>query len=62
MRCINHSCAPNCVAYEVAGDDGLATIEIEALRRIGADDELLLDYRLEVGEAVSRYSTGLPLH
>lgn len=50
MRFIKHSCVPNCVAYEVEGDDGLATIEIAALRRIGPRAELLLDYRLEVGE------------
>ncbi len=50
MRFINHSCVPNCIAYEIEGDDGLAAIEIDALRPIAPGGELLLDYRLEVGE------------
>ena len=51
-RHINHSCAPNCVAYEVQGDDGTLRIEIEALLAISSGSELLLDYGLSVEEAV----------
>lgn len=50
-RHINHSCAPNCVAYEVVDDDGAAQIVIEAARRIDVGDELFLDYALDVGGA-----------
>lgn len=49
-RHINHSCAPNCVAYEVEAEDGSCTIEIEALRRIKAGEELFLDYGLDAGD------------
>jgi len=49
-RHINHSCAPNCAAYEVDdGEDG-PQIVIEARRRIAAGEELLLDYALDVGD------------
>jgi SET domain-containing protein len=50
-RHINHSCAPNCVAYEVQGDDGMVWIEIEALKTIASGAELLLDYSLNVDQA-----------
>jgi hypothetical protein len=52
-RHINHSCAPNCVAYEVESGTGQAWIEIEALGAIAPGDELFLDYSLDVdaGEA-----------
>lgn len=43
-RHLNHSCAPNCVAYEVDGE-----IVIEAARRIRAGEELFIDYALDVG-------------
>jgi SET domain-containing protein len=48
-RHINHSCAPNCIAYEVDGEDGEAQIVIEARRRIAAGEELFIDYALDVG-------------
>lgn len=48
-RHINHSCAPNCVAYEVQADNGASCIEIEALRAVRAGEELFLDYGLEAG-------------
>ena len=51
-RHINHSCAPNCVAYEITGGDGKLCIEIEALMAISSGAELLLDYALSVEEAV----------
>jgi uncharacterized protein len=51
-RFINHSCEPNCVAFEVIGDDGLPEVRIEALRRIARHAELFLDYRLDVGDAL----------
>ena len=50
-RHINHSCAPNCVAYEVLGNDGTVWIVIEALTRISSGTELLLDYSLNVEQA-----------
>ncbi len=51
-RHINHSCMPNCVAYEVPGADGMLRIEIEALKAIAAGAELLLDYSLNVEQAL----------
>jgi SET domain-containing protein len=48
MRHLNHSCAPNCQAYEVTGADGVLGIEIEAARSIAAGEELFLDYSLVV--------------
>src|SRR5438105_3572050 len=50
-RYINHSCAPNCVAYEIEDAAGELQDEIEALRRIARGAELFLDYGLDVGEA-----------
>lgn len=44
-RHINHSCAPNCVAYEVE-DGGELHIEIEACTPIAVGHELFLDYQL----------------
>ena len=49
-RYINHSCAPNCVAYEIEDDAGKLHVEIEALRRIPRGAELFLDYGLDVGD------------
>jgi SET domain-containing protein len=48
-RHINHSCQPNCVAYEVESEDGRLHVEIEAAVRIRAGQELFLDYRLDTG-------------
>lgn len=47
-RHINHSCSPNCVAFEVESPGGEPWIVIEALRPIEAGEELLLDYGLDV--------------
>ena len=49
-RHINHSCEPNCVAWEIEGEEGRLWVEIEALRPIGAGSELLLDYQLQIEE------------
>lgn len=49
-RHLNHSCAPNCIAYEVAGADGTPAIVFEALRDIAAGEELFIDYALDVGD------------
>jgi uncharacterized protein len=50
-RHINHSCQPNCMAYEIEDDDGKAIIIIiEAGRAIRRGEELFLDYALEVGD------------
>jgi uncharacterized protein len=48
-RHINHSCEPNCAAYEIEHDDGTLAIVIETLRPIQRGEELLLDYALDVG-------------
>ncbi len=48
-RHINHSCSPNCVAFEVESNAGELRIVIEALRRIEAGEELFLDYSLDAG-------------
>lgn len=50
-RHLNHSCAPNCAAYEVTDDDGGVHIVIEARRRIRAGEELFIDYALDIGDA-----------
>lgn len=49
-RYINHSCAPNCVAYEIEGGNGELHVEIEALCGIPRGTELFLDYGLDVGD------------
>lgn len=51
-RHINHSCAPNCVAFEIEAEDGANFIQIETLRKIAAGEELFLDYGLDAGEGV----------
>jgi SET domain-containing protein len=48
-RHINHSCAPNCVAYEIESETGEPWIVIEGLRRIRSGEELFLDYSLDAG-------------
>lgn len=48
-RHINHSCSPNCAAFEIESDAGDPWIVIEALRRIEAGEELFLDYSLDAG-------------
>lgn len=48
-RHINHSCQPNCQAWEVSDDDGVLRVVIEAKRRIRAGDELFIDYALDIG-------------
>lgn len=47
-RHINHSCAPNCVAWEIEDEQGGLHVEIEALHPITRDAELFLDYSLSV--------------
>ena len=49
-RHLNHSCTPNCVAYEERGAGRKAVIVFYALRAIRAGEELFLDYSLEVDE------------
>jgi SET domain-containing protein len=50
-RHLNHSCAPNCVAYEELGTRGRMIIAFYALCAIQAGEELFLDYSLEVDDA-----------
>lgn len=49
-RHLNHSCAPNCVAFEVDSEDGDTQVVIEARRRIRTGEELFIDYALDIGE------------
>ena len=49
-RHINHSCEPNCSAYEVEAPGGVPVIVIEAERSIARGEELYLDYALDVAE------------
>lgn len=51
-RHLNHSCAPNCRAWEVEdeGGNGGLRVVIEAKRRIRAGDELFIDYALDIGD------------
>ena len=48
-RHLNHSCAPNCQAYEVEEEQGGLRVVIEAKRRIRAGAELFIDYALDIG-------------
>lgn len=52
-RHLNHSCEPNCVAYEVEDEHGVPQIVIEARRRIQRGEELFIDYALDVGQDAS---------
>jgi SET domain-containing protein len=57
-RHLNHSCAPNCIAYEERGARGTSTIAFYAVRPIAAGEELFLDYSLEVDESEERSGFG----
>ena len=50
-RHINHSCEPNCIAYEELLGTGRRGIAFYAIRAICAEDELTLDYSLSVDES-----------
>lgn len=57
-RHINHSCEPNCVAWEEDADDGSGFIvTVHALRDITVGEELFLDYSLIV-DAADEHSYG----
>lgn len=49
-RHLNHSCAPNCQAYEVLQPGGQVQVVIEARRRIRSGEELFIDYALDIGD------------
>ena len=53
-RHLNHSCAPNCIAYEESGPRGRLVVAFYALRSIRAGEELFLDYSLSVDETEDR--------
>ena len=57
-RHLNHSCAPNCVAYEESGEGGQLFVAFYALRDIRAGEELFLDYSLDVDESEDRNAFG----
>ena len=50
-RYINHSCAPNCEAFEEIDSRGRLVLRIYALRPLLAGEELFLDYGLIVDES-----------
>lgn len=50
-RHLNHSCAPNCVAYEEVDAIEGAIVVFYALRAIARGEELFLDYSLQIDEA-----------
>jgi len=51
-RHINHSCEPNCIAWEEDAEDGSGSIvTVHALRDITVGEELFLDYSLIVDAA-----------
>lgn len=47
-RHLNHSCTPNCVAYEEIGPKRRKIIVIYTLQAIAAGAELFIDYSLDV--------------
>jgi len=50
-RYINHSCAPNCAAFELEDDDGHLWVEVQTLTRIAVGQELFIDYSLDTPQA-----------
>jgi hypothetical protein len=49
-RHINHSCEPNCEAFEMTDDDGETSVFIQTRRPVRQGEELFIDYSLDVGE------------
>ena len=47
-RHLNHACEPNCEAVEDYDEDGRLTVRIETTQSIRANDELFLDYALDI--------------
>jgi SET domain-containing protein len=50
LRHLNHSCQPNCCAFEVKDDNGRLQIVIETVRPVAAGEELFIDYQLDVDD------------
>ncbi len=50
LRHINHACVPNVEAVERRAADGTLHLVVRTLRRIRADEELLLDYALVIDD------------
>lgn len=48
LRHLNHNCAPNCEAVETEASDGTLHLEIVTLREIAQDEELFIDYALDI--------------
>ena len=48
LRRLNHSCAPNCEAFEVEDDDGKLHIVFSTKKKIKKGDELFIDYSLDI--------------
>ena len=53
LRHLNHSCAPNCEAVETEAPDGTLHLEIVTLREIAQDEELFIDYALDIDPELS---------
>ena len=47
---LNHSCRPNCAAFEVNDAQGRLQVVLETRRRIAAGEELFIDYALDVAD------------
>jgi SET domain-containing protein len=56
-RHLNHACEPNCEAVETYDKQGRLTVRIETTQSIRANDELFLDYALNIdaGDDASDY-------
>ena len=49
-RHLNHACEPNCEAIEEYAEDGQLIVRIETITAVCADEELFLDYALDIDE------------
>lgn len=61
-RWINHGCAPNCQAFVIedeSGDPRKDRVVIEALRAIGAGEELTYDYDIHIEGPITAAETKL---
>lgn len=56
LRHMNHSCDPSCAAFKIEQKEGSITLVIDTVRFVQFDDELLLDYALDVADADKRDS------
>jgi SET domain-containing protein len=57
-RHLNHSCEPNCIAYEETGPSRRKVVVFYALRAVRAGEELFLDYSLDIDATEDRTAFG----